>query len=256
MKNYILFLVAFCMIWSLFGQTTSVKNPFPTAERDGILKILTGNWIEKQYLEELTKTKSPYDTYLKDREWTTLSIKKDKQDVNVFNVEMIEGFSVHNEAKFPMLINGAWAFESEGVIINRLRILKDDNNNLIFIDGFNKRTATYVKCTSINSTVNDAVIAGTYVNESDPAKSKITFSKDGSVTGVNNEITYTLAMRPGKDKYNSISFYNADKANTDFYYEFVGNILNIYTINQDYDEEYDDYISSKGELKYKLTKTN
>ncbi|HNX00600.1 MAG TPA: hypothetical protein PLE74_01830 [Candidatus Cloacimonadota bacterium] len=227
-----------------------IEHLYSPAERDSIFAFLIGDWLDKNYYDELIRTKSPMKALKKSSPLGYLKISKDEEDNNAFNVNMEEDFHQSAFAHFLMEKNDSLKFESNSNLNGyySIRMYKSQPAMIYFYDHFYKKEVKYIKCPPLTTFINALLLAGTYTHERFSPDNKVICKPDGSIEGLGNLKSYEIGLDIFLGDNDAFSTYINNEIAW-FIYVIKGE--NLYLYNGVWTSETN---IDKGKLLYKLTK--
>ncbi|GAA4332501.1 hypothetical protein GCM10023149_38810 [Mucilaginibacter gynuensis] len=227
--------------------------------------IINGIWIKKDYIDKISKTKSPYAAKDLAEGITGMEIKVGS--IKDDSLMVLVGWNNHDAGEMPLkfrkgkrpftiLLGGNdFGYEIKG---------KDTLLVLYYAEGNVNQTIKFIKAPNLSpdaglqpgldKLVNQVIITGTYIlNDSLNVHNKVHFTTDGKVNGLSNFELYNL-----QTDFNSGPMNNMDEIAFDEYKKNQANF--IFLINRDTLNIYETLANADsselvlGTLKYKLVR--
>lgn len=235
-------------------RTKPVTKTYSSEEKLKIKQYIIGEWLDKNYYLELIKTKSPTLALEKSSPWTYISAFIDEKDDNIFGAYLLDAFHSSGLFKATLDRNDSLIFIDRAEFHQYQMQFNPELNpkgSLFFKDYYftPPKEIEYVKCIPLDSLLNSIILAGSYINESDPKKPIVTFRTDQTVEGFPNIKFYQILLDTMFSDGDAI-FLGTENEKTLYLFRIKHNYLYIY--NDASKEE--DAFSKKGKLLYKLKK--
>ncbi|MGX7666731.1 hypothetical protein [Flavobacterium pedocola] len=236
-----------------------------------IKSIINGEWYETGYIEDLKKTKSPFQSqnalaWMVQLDIDTAQITGDSLEVSAPGIHEGYGFKIlfkqgltKNSVK-TNIIN----YDSETDFFELGYDISNRDTTLI-INRYNKnkkllKQVKYKKAPKgaddvLKYMVNKTLFSGTYETiENSGQKMTLTFSDNGAVTGFENHKKYEVITDfvAGPENYpDLICFNNQTDKQSCYTYRINGTTIKLFDIKETEDGEYS---TEPGELRYELIK--
>jgi hypothetical protein len=254
-------------------KTVQTDTNVADSVRQEFLPVIKGDWVEYRYLENISKTKSPFQAFMAHEYYITMNVPEEGSgdSIEVTTGDLHEGglFTIYLR---PGPVPGSLATNIKGENDNdtyaiSYEITKQDtflymkryiNNERT--EGFKFIKARDVKTNdewngSFEQEVNKRLLAGTYSIA--PAgiaalDTTVIFKADGSVTGFPGFKTYYVLadFGDGSNELDQIFFDFRKESRVNYAFEIKADTINLYDIVKtgEYEKE------ERGNLKYQLVK--
>lgn len=239
----------FCFHPGHLDATDKQLNDFfyTPAERDSLMNILVGEWLEKDYLDVLLLTKSPIKAVAVSAEsngGTYFKISQAKDDINSFYLVGLDVFDSGYGGNYKLSRNDSLIFENirlpkteKGIIYSRLTSGKD---------------IAFVKVPPINEYVNSIVLEGTYINTQLPESNPIIFNKNGTISGLAECTKYYIQLSNIGSAYDRVDFGRGNSDENNEYLRCIFKIKDKKLLLYQNVKDPDDCRETKGKLLYSL----
>lgn len=266
-KQGLMVRIGFCLVLSLVWGSSGVvwadttgavavsssgqKESYSAAECDSLATLLIGQWINKPYLDELIRTKSPQ---------RAIEVLRTIGEFRVIRYGLstlgLQGTDFHSSVGHEIEL-----IPNDSLIFSGIR-LSSTKANTLFCSAYSSTTGEmieFVRVSSLEECVNNVLISGEYYDIDNPGN-KLLFSADGVVTGLENfrDIDYSSDTKPVKyyimldafaSDHDRILFgdYNDNGRMSCYIYEIQDDTLLLY-------DSYEKFglVDRKGELCYRL----
>ncbi len=268
-KTFILILICLIFFSACDTREASETDSNNLSKRQVFSSIFEGCWCESDYILDLQKTKSPYDSQNKLAEIVELDI--DTMDMKGDSLEILAP-SIHEGGSFIVYLKSGLttsSFPTNIVDYNEKKnfyelgytIISKDTNLVIYHYNQNKKLidqTNFLKVPrntegAVQYMVNKTLIAGTYKNMDTSNQIKeMYFSRNGIVKGLTGYATYYVSTdfsRPFNN-LNQIGFARESENPLWLVFSINGDTLNLYE-----SKENEDHVTlERGTLKLKLLK--
>ncbi|MEF3695163.1 MAG: hypothetical protein V3576_07440 [Candidatus Cloacimonadota bacterium] len=227
------------------------KESYSAAECDSLANLLIGQWINKPYLDELIRSKSPQ------RAIEALRTMGEFRIVRYGLSSLgLQGTDFHSG-----MGQGIELIPNDSLIFSGIR-LSSTKANTLYSPAYSstpREMIEFIRVPSLEECVNNVLITGEYYDIDNPGN-KLLFSADGVVTGLENfrDIDYSSDTKPAKyyimldsfaSDHDRILFgdYNDNGRMSCYIYEIQDDTLLLY-------DSYEKFglVDRKGELCYRL----
>lgn len=248
------------IVWAENGSATQkiasrTKQSYSAAECDSLANLLVGQWINKAYLDELVRTKSPQKALGKLTDIGEFRIVR--MDENTLFLRGTD-FHLSVEQEIELIPNDSMKFS--GVFID---VTKPNTLYYSTYKSVPAEMTEYVRVPDLDECVNDVLVTGEYYDVDNPGN-KLIFRTDGVVTGLENyedieyvSITKDVHFHIMIDSFGSehdrvlIGTSKETGSRACYIFEIDGDTLLIFDSYKRYG--FRDY---KGELTYRLKRVN
>lgn len=236
-------------------NVNGIKQSYSKAECDSLANLLVGQWINKAYLDELVRTKSPRKAL--EALFDNGEFKIERCDSNRL---MLTGSDFHSYVGHEILLvpNDSLCFS--GIMLSQT---KPNTIYSYIVAKDAKDRVEFIREPNIEACINNSLITGEYYDVDNPAN-RLIFKADGVVTGLDKfrhidntsetkEVSYYIILDGNMSDYDRILFGTSNESGrrSCYIYEVHGDTLLIYDSYEGYGGR--DY---KGELTYRLKRVN
>lgn len=236
-------------------NTNGTKQSYSAAECDSLANLLVGQWINKAYLDELVRTKSPQkalESLIDNGEF-----KIERRDGNRL---MLIGSDFHSYVGHEIVLTPNDSLCFSGIMLSQT---KPNTIYSYIVTKDTKNRVEFIRVPNIEACINNTLITGEYYDVDNPAN-RLVFNADGVVTGLENfreidytaetdEVSYYIMLDGILSDYDRILFgtYNESGRRSCYIYEVHGDILLIYDSYERHGGR-----DFKGELTYRLKRVS
>lgn len=237
-------------------KVNGIKQSYSKAECDSLANLLVGQWINKAYLDELVRTKSPKKAADVLNGLAEFSINR--IDMTTLGLQGLDYFHSGEGHKIELIPNDSLMFS--GIMLSH------DKPNTIYDSVYSYvhgEMVEYFRVPILEECVNNVLITGEYYDVDTP-ENRLVFSADGVVTGLDKfweidstseseEVSYYIMLDGNMSDYDRILFgaYNESGRRSCYIYEIHGDSLLIYDSYERHGGR-----DFKGELTYRLQRVN
>lgn len=237
-------------------QTSSGDNKwYSPAARDSLCELMVGQWINKEYLDELIATRSPLKASDKLRNLGEFTIERLDTNPNELGWK---GSDFHcGDGGIIELVR------NDSLVFSNMRLATDKKNTLYFPDPdmeYAEESKEFVRLDNFTGYINELILAGTY-SDVDAPENKLVFSTEGTVHGLDNFNKIDFAGKKNDMPYEvildcfltlfdllCIGDYCSKSGHSFYIYDNSDHNLEIYSITHNDNDPWD----VKGVLLYKL----
>jgi hypothetical protein len=228
--------------------------------------FIQGIWVKKDYIDKITKTKSPLAAMDEADDIITMDINTNS--IKGDSLIVLHG-NTHEGSQFTLKFNPGKTPNAITFDNNILRYAIENGDTLLYFTrpgDQNKKlmTTKYIRASiknpindlgfGINYFINKTLATGTYLlKDSTGSLSKVTFTNDGQVSGFMNHKKYEINFDLNSDlmdNLDEIGFDIRTKYPASFSFKIDGDTLNFYNTHPNADSTK----SVLGKLAYKLVK--
>lgn len=231
------------------GNVPEVSN----ASKETVADQLAGDWVSKQFIDSLLRTRSPRCCTYQD----IIGFNLDKDNLLSLS-PVLNGYTEHEGGySLSLLFDTVVKTFEHHTSIDDNSYSRDSirivyvNDKLINLFNYSSGTDNFfLRMPDIDRAINSSLLSGNYVEKND---SDIVLNPDGSVSGFGDlryyYVNYDFNLSPNFDM---ISFRKKKEnvPDSSFHFKFVGDTMFLYTVLGDFPDQ------KIGKLAHKLILTN